>query len=98
MSEARPLKAPSFKNPLDWAALIGTMTVAQKKGKNPIDAARWLALRLFSEEGVRLGLDISLSRVPKKQGEPDQEPAGERDEVVEMRKLSRIMGAKEWSE
>ena len=34
---------------------------------------------------MRLGLDISLSRLPKKQGEPDQEPAGERDEVVEMR-------------
>ena len=84
MSEARPLKLHRSKT-LDWAALIATMIVAQKQGKNPIDAARWFALRLFSEERVRLGLDISLSRLPKKQGEPDQEPAGERDEVVEMR-------------
>ena len=39
----------------------------------------------FSEERVRLGLDISLSRLPKKQGEPDQDDKDERDEVVEMR-------------
>ena len=84
MSEARPLKLHRSKT-LDWAALIGTMTIARKQGKNPIDAARWLALRLFSEERVRLGLDISLSKLPKNQGESDQEPAGERDEVVEMR-------------
>ena len=32
MSEARPLKLHRSKT-LDWAALIGTMTVAQKKGR-----------------------------------------------------------------
>ena len=84
MSEARPLKLHRSKT-LDWAALIGTMTIARKQGKNPIDAARWLALRLFSEERVRLGLDISLSKLPKNQWEADQETVGERDEVVEMR-------------
>lgn len=85
MSDARPLKLHRSKT-LDWAALIRVMNTAAKQGKNPIEAARSLAVRLFSEERVRLGLDISLGEIPQKQ---DQELKGHsddnRDEVVEMR-------------
>ena len=84
MSEARPLKLHRSKT-LDWAALIRAMTTAVRQNKNPIEAARWLAVRLFSEERVRLGLDLALGEIPQKEEEIHDENIGERDEVVEMR-------------
>jgi superfamily II DNA/RNA helicase len=84
MSEARPLKLHRSKT-LDWAALIRSMAAAVRKNKNPIEAARWLAMRLFSEERVRLGLDLSLGDLPNREDEIDQDDKDERDEVVEMR-------------
>ena len=72
-----PLKLHRSKT-LDWAALIRSMTSALKQDKNPIEAARWLAMRLFSEERVRLGLDLSLGGVieeeaPQTKNHPNDE-------------------------
>ena len=85
MNDARPLKLHRSKT-LDWAALIRSMTSALKQDKNPIEAARWLALRLFSEERVRLGLDLSLGEISQKEDDqPIVHSDDDRDEVVEMR-------------
>ena len=85
MNDARPLKLHRSKT-LDWAALIRSMTSALKQDKNPIEAARWLALRLFSEERVRLGLDLSLGTFTrKKRRQTNDDTEDDRDEVVEMR-------------
>ena len=85
MNDARPLKLHRSKT-LDWAALIRTMHSASEQKQNPIEAARWLALRLFSEERVRLGLDLSLGELPEKEdSQLRKDSEGDRDEVVEMR-------------
>ena len=85
MNDARPLKLHRSKT-LDWAALIRSMTSALKQDKNPIEAARWLALRLFSEERVRLGLDLSLGTITREEEKAQNDDTeDDRDEVVEMR-------------
>ena len=85
MNDARPLKLHRSKT-LDWAALIRTMSSAVKQDKNPIDAARWLALRLFSEQRVKLGLDLTFGEIPLKVNqELNDDSNNDRDEVVEMR-------------
>ena len=85
LNDARPIKLHRSKT-LDWPALLRTMSLAVKGGRNPVEAARSLACRLFSEDRVRLGLDLSLGSLPEgKQSLSPKEDAGDRDEVVEMR-------------
>lgn len=85
MNDARPLRLHRSQT-LDWAALLREMTLAIKENRNPVEAARDLAGRLFSEEKVRLGLDLSLSSLPQKHYSiANTRDIGDRDEVVEMR-------------
>ena len=85
LKDGRPLKLHRSKT-LDWPALLRAMTSAVERGEDPIESARWLAGRLFSEERVRLGLDLSLGSLPaEKQKVPTENDEGNRDEVVEMR-------------
>lgn len=44
-------------NQVDWPSLIGVMAVATDTGRDPLAAARRLTQRLFSEQGIRLGLE-----------------------------------------
>lgn len=89
LSDARPLKLHRSKT-LDWPALIRVMKSAVTAGEDHVEAARGLALRLFSEEQVRLGFGASLDRFSspalkpaREDSDRDQDP--ERDKVIEMR-------------
>ena len=85
LSDARPLRLHRSKT-LDWAAIIRSMSISVKEDKDPIQAARWLARRLFSEDQVKLGFDIALGNLPDQQeSEENENSIGDRDEVVEMR-------------
>ena len=67
------------------------MKRASDRGDDHVEAARWLAHRLFSEEQVRLGFKNALGhfatsnlRNPDEQTEDDPKDS-ERDQVIEMR-------------
>ena len=64
MSDARPLKLKRSST-LDWPALIRIMGEAVSDRRNHVEAARWLAHRLFSEQDLRLGFRDSLSNFIK---------------------------------
>ena len=57
MSDARPLKLKRSST-LDWPALIRIMGEAVSDRRNHVEAARWLAHRLFSEQDLRLSFRI----------------------------------------
>lgn len=86
LSDARALRLHR-SSILDWPALLLAMQEAVDRGGAPIDAARQLADRLFSEEELRLGFRQSLGKLrvlsayeqPKK-----NDPADTRNQVVEM--------------
>ena len=90
MADARPLKLKRSYT-LDWPALIRIMGDAVVKNENHVEAARWLAQRLFSDQEVHLGFRNSLSDFIKlKNSKKESEKAGveesdERDHVIEMR-------------
>jgi hypothetical protein len=90
MADARPLKLKRSST-LDWPALIRIMGDAVVKKENHVEAARWLAQRLFSDQEVHLGFRNSLSDFIKlKNSKKESEKAGveesdERDHVIEMR-------------
>lgn len=90
MSDARPLKLKRSST-LDWPALIRIMGEAVSDRRNHVEAARWLAHRLFSEQDLRLGFRDSLSNFIKskslefKSNEPLESQKKDRDHVIEMR-------------
>ena len=90
MADARPLKLKRSST-LDWPALIRIMGDAVVKKENHVEAARWLAQRLFSDQEVHLGFRNSLSdfiklKHSKKESEKARvEESDERDHVIEMR-------------
>ena len=90
MADARPLKLKRSST-LDWPALIRIMGDAVFSKENHVEAARWLAQRLFSDQKVHLGFRNSLSDFIKlKHSKKESEKAGveesdERDHVIEMR-------------
>ena len=88
MSEARPLKVKRSKT-IDWSAMLTFMHLARSRGDSPLEAARKLGDRLFSEEQVRLGLRDSLAKVTSRKipglglnRSDERDP--ERDQIVEM--------------
>ncbi len=89
MREARPLRLKRSTT-IDWPAMLTVMRYASTRGDSPVEAARQMANRLFSEERVRLGLRESLAKVASRNlGEPNPQQSAdrdpERDQVVEMR-------------
>jgi len=89
LNDARPLKLRRSRT-LDWPALLRAMKRAVDRGEDHVEAARWLAGRLFSEEQVRLGFGDALGSLVSRVVTPgsdesvrNQDP--ERDQVVEMR-------------
>jgi superfamily II DNA/RNA helicase len=86
LSDARPLKLHRSAT-LDWPSLIAVMHQAKVNGQNHLEAARYMAARLFSEDRVRLGFHESLGNLKSVLSAQKQEPLpidGDRDEVVEM--------------
>jgi superfamily II DNA/RNA helicase len=86
LSDARPLRLHRSST-LDWSSLIQVMQVAIERGDDHIEAARYLADRLFSEEQVRLGFRESLGNLNKlahSLASPPDEPVNSRNEVIEM--------------
>ena len=89
LADARPLKLRRSRT-LDWPALLRAMKSASDRGDDHVEAARWLAHRLFSEEQVRLGFKNALGHfattqsVPRRQSGDDSKDS-ERDQVIEMR-------------
>ena len=89
LADARPLKLRRSRT-LDWPALLRAMKRASDRGDDHVEAARWLAHRLFSEEQVRLGFKNALGHFATTQSEPrrqsgDDPKDSERDQVIEMR-------------
>ena len=89
LSDARPLKLRRSRT-LDWPALLRAMKRAVDRGEDHVEAARWLAGRLFSEEQVRLGFGDALGSLSSKTVRPESDESvrnidPERDQVVEMR-------------
>lgn len=89
LNDARPLKLRRSKT-LDWPALLRVMKRAFDKGEDHVEAARWLAGRLFSEDRVRLGFKDTLGTFAsgKVLAEGDRVVANydpERNQVIEMR-------------
>ncbi len=60
-AEARPLQLKRASQ-VDWPALIGLMHKAISEGGDPVDAARTITGRLYSQERVTIGLAEFLSR------------------------------------
>jgi superfamily II DNA/RNA helicase len=89
LSDARPLKLRRSRT-LDWPALLRTMKRAVDRGEDHVEAARWLASRLFSEEQVRLGFGDALGSLSSRTVRPEGDESvknkdPERDQVIEMR-------------
>jgi len=89
LNDARPLKLRRSRT-LDWPALLRAMKRAVDRGEDHVEAARWLAGRLFSEEQVRLGFGDDLGSLSAKAPRPEGDESArnkdsERDQVVEMR-------------
>lgn len=59
-AEARPLQLKRASQ-VDWPALIGLMHKAISDGEDPVDAARTITGRLYSQERVTIGLAEFLS-------------------------------------
>jgi hypothetical protein len=94
LADARPLKLKRSRT-LDWPALLRAMKSASTRGEDHMEAARWLANRLFSEEQVRLGFKSALghfaSKVPEARQQTEEEGHdAERDRVIEMRNSSGL--------
>ncbi len=94
LADARPLKLRRSRT-LDWPALLRAMKKASDRGDDHVEAARWLAHRLFSEEQVRLGFKNALGHFATRQSEPRRQTGGdpkdpERDQVIEMRNSSGL--------
>lgn len=89
LADARPLKLKRSST-LDWASMLSVMQQAIFRGGDHIEAARWLADRLFSEQQLRLGFRESLNRFIRSKraqvvGERKDAENNERDLVIEMR-------------
>lgn len=90
MSDARPLKLTRSET-LDWPAILRVMSGACARGDDHLDAGRWLAERLFSEDRVKLGFRDSLAgfssfwKGEEERNEALKENLSERDQVIEMR-------------
>jgi len=52
-------------NQVDWPSLINVMAAAHDRGEDPLQAARNLTERLFSEQAVSLGLESFIARKEK---------------------------------
>jgi len=94
LADARPLKLRRSRT-LDWPALLRVMKSASDGGDDHVEAARWLANRLFSEEQVRLGFKSALGHFASKIPEPREQVGlekkdSERDRVIEMRNSSGL--------
>ena len=94
LGDGRPLKLKRSKT-LDWPAILRVMNYAFERGEDHLEAARKLALRLFSEENVRLGLrdsinkiSMQLDHVPEKEKLIEEDP--DRNQVIEMRNFSGL--------
>ena len=87
LSDARPLRLQRSSR-LDWPALLATMQRAVEQERDPIDAARQLADRLFSEEQVTLGFRQSLGNLGSlkhsTKGQKKNHTVDSRNEVIEM--------------
>ena len=57
LADVRPLKLTRSTS-LDWPAIIGVILQAKRMKQDHIQAARDLARKLFSEDRIRLGLEI----------------------------------------
>ena len=93
MADSRPLKLKRSST-LDWSALLSVMAHALDEDNNHVEAARWLANRLFSDQQLSLGFRQSLAVfIKKKSSQPlKDEPSNtsDRDHVVEMRNSSGL--------
>ena len=94
LADARPLKLRRSRT-LDWPALLRVMKSASNRGEDHVEAARWLAHRLFSEEQVRLGFKSALGHFASRPSEPREQTEAdpknsERDQVIEMRNSSGL--------
>jgi hypothetical protein len=94
LGDGRSLKLKRSKT-LDWPAILRVMNYAFERGEDHLEAARKLALRLFSEENVRLGLrdsinkiSMKLDHVPEKEKLIEENP--DRNQVIEMRNFSGL--------
>ena len=86
LADARPLRLHRSST-LEWSALLKMMQSALDGGKDHIQAARWLADRLFSEETVALGFRQSLGMLGtlSQTGSAGDGPSESgRDMVIEM--------------
>ena len=90
LADARPLKLRRLRT-LDWPALLRAMKRASDRGDDHVEAARWLAHRLFSEDQVRLGFKNALGHFATTQSEPRRQwgrpegfraRSGDRDEKL----------------
>lgn len=94
LNDARPHKLKRSRT-LDWPALLRVMKRASDQGEDHIEAARWMANRLFSEEEVRLGFRDALRHFASRKPTPTRESGPttkdpERDQVIEMRNSSGL--------
>ncbi len=94
LSDARPLKLKRSKS-LDWPAILRVMYFANKRGEDHLEAARSLALKLFSEDKIKLGLRDSINKISIKANtvmNTDRSSEGEsnRNEVIEMLNFSGL--------
>jgi superfamily II DNA/RNA helicase len=61
LSEARPLRLRRSRH-IDWPSLLRVMQTAIQSGSNPLNAARQMTSRLFSQQRIPLGLEQFMQR------------------------------------
>lgn len=70
-------------NQVDWPSILGVMAAAHDRGEDPLQAARKLTERLFSEQSVSLGLERFIARKGKNRLLQDTLSASQKHRTIE---------------